>query len=70
MVSNITSYNLEPLRAETGICFEIGQWFVSENSKTSTKVHGPFANEQSCFEFAKENCGAIRFKGAPIFEEF
>ena len=70
MVSNITSYNLEPLRAETGIYFEIGQWFVSEGSYTSTKVHGPFTDEQSCFEFAKENFDAVRFKGAPIFEGF
>ena len=70
MVSNIAPCNLEPIRFETGIPFELGQWFVSEGSHESTKVHGPFADEQECFEFAKANCRAIRFKTAPIFEAF
>ncbi len=70
MVSNIAPCNMEPIRAETGIPFELGQWFVSEGSHASTKVHGPFVDEQQSFEFAKAHCRAIRFKTAPIFEAF
>lgn len=70
MVSNIAPCNLEPIKAETGIAFELGDWFVSEGSHDATKVHGPFSDEHECFEFAKANCGAVRFKAAPVFEMF
>lgn len=68
MVSNITEYNRKAINEETGRVFKLGQWFVSENEHESTIVHGPFDNENTAFDFGKEHCKAIRFKGAPVFE--
>ena len=70
MVSNVVSCNLQPIRAETGIPFNLGDWFVSIGAHDAITVHGPFPDEEVCFEFAKANCGAVRFKTAPVFEMF
>lgn len=70
MISNVAACNLKPIRDETGIPFNLGDWFVSVGSHDAITVHGPFPDEEICFEFAKTNCGAIRFKGAPTFEMF
>jgi hypothetical protein len=70
MISNVAACNLKPIRDETGIPFNLGDWFVSVGSHDAITVHGPFPDEEICFEFAKTNCGAIRFKSAPIFEMF
>jgi hypothetical protein len=70
MISNIAPCNLKPIRDETGIAFNLGDWFVSVGAHDAITVHGPFPDEEECFEFARANCGAVRFKAAPVFEMF
>jgi len=63
MVSNITPMNQAPVNADTGIDFELGEWFVSTGRCADTVVHGPFDTLNEAFEYARTETGAIRFIG-------
>lgn len=61
MVSNIVAANLGPVSQQSGLNFQIGEWFVSVGAHESTVVHGPFATTELAFEFARINFNTVRF---------
>lgn len=65
MVSRITEENLEVARQESGISFQLGEWFCSTGAHNKTVVHGPFKTSEDAFEFARLEAGAIRFMSLP-----
>lgn len=71
MVSEIVDKNKQPLIDETGICFEIGDWFVSEIIKDHEyKVHGSFQNEELALDFGRTELNVVTYRGAPVVEMF
>ena len=71
MVSDIVDKNKQPLIDETGICFEIGDWFVSEIIEGHQhKVHGLFKSEEAAFDFGRTNLNVVTYRGAPVLEIF
>lgn len=65
MVSRITRENLEVARQESGLDFQLGDWFCSTGAHNETVVHGPFKTVEDAFEFARSEAGAIRFMTLP-----
>lgn len=65
MVSRITTENFEVARQETGINFQLGEWFCSTGAHSETVVHGPFKTGEDAFEFARLEAGAVRFVSLP-----
>jgi hypothetical protein len=71
MVSEIVAKNKQPLIDETEICFEIGDWFVSEVIEgQQDKVHGLFKSEEEALDFGRTNLNVITYRGAPILDIF
>jgi len=65
MVSRITRVNWEVARQESGLDFQLGDWFCSTGAHSETVVHGPFKTVEDAFEFARVGAGAIRFMSLP-----
>lgn len=65
MVSRITKANLEIARKESGLDFQLGDWFCSTGAHSETVVHGPFKTVEEGLEFARLKAGAIRFMSLP-----
>ena len=65
MVSRITSVNLEVARQQSGLDFQLGDWFCSTGAHSETVVHGPFKTAQDAFDFAHSEVGAVRFMSLP-----
>ncbi|MCY0915294.1 hypothetical protein [Massilia antarctica] len=61
MVSNIVVANHEALCQQSGLKFQLGDWFVSVGEHAATKVHGPFQTIDEAYEFARINFNAVRF---------
>jgi hypothetical protein len=61
MASNIAAANQVALREQSGLDFQLGDWFVSSGAHDNTKIHGPFPTVDAAFEFARVNFGAVRF---------
>lgn len=61
LVSNIVMLNQGALCLQSGLTFQIGDWFVSTGKHESTVVHGPFLTVEAAFEFARTSFNAVRF---------
>ncbi len=76
MISEIIVPNQQAVIDETGIDFNLGDWFLSESLNIDEKddddqlkehehrVHGPFENEESAMTFGK-GLGVKMYRGAP-----
>lgn len=60
MVSNIIQENLEPVSQQSGIDFQLGEWFVSVGAHAAAVVHGPYPDEDQAMVKAAQT-GATRF---------
>ncbi|MFZ6780412.1 hypothetical protein ACO0LD_26580 [Undibacterium sp. Ji83W] len=61
LVSNIVMLNQDALCQQSGLKFQIGDWFVSTGKHENTVIHGPFLTVEVAFEFARINFDAVRF---------
>lgn len=61
IVSNIVKINQKDLIQQSGIEFQIGEWFVSQGSCSNIIVHGPFKTCEAAFDFSFEKLNAVRF---------
>ena len=61
MVSNIVVANRDAVCRQSGLKFQVGDWFVSVGEHENTMVHGPFFRIDEAFEFARINFNTVRF---------
>lgn len=68
-VSNIVEKNRRQIIEESGIDFELGQWFVYQyNEFHEVTVYGPFKDEAEALDYTREQLGAVSFLFSPGFE--
>jgi hypothetical protein len=71
MVSEVVKKTQQALTEETGIDFNIGDWFVSATIEGHEhEVHGAFKSEEEALNFGKTECNVVAYRAAPIFEMF
>lgn len=61
VVGNTTPPNALSLSEQSGIAFEVGQWFVSDGNTANIAIHGPFPSQDVAMRFGRSQYHATRF---------